>query len=547
MKFRIKIFVLLSLCIGCDLKFQETTSLIVDERAVQLTKDTKRKSDPAWSPDGSMIAYSSYGISTDVFSSSLEGDEVTEIAKIEDDIRGSRIALSPNGTKLAFYSASRRHLWVFNLQTREEFLLTPDHPFAFDPAWSPDGEMIAFSVAESGTPGRHIWIIPASGGNVRQVTGSEGRDLLPSWSPDSKKIAFESLRNDDQIWVVDIDAGNETQLTSDSTSSRAPTWSPDGATIAFYTNMHGRSDIWTIPAEGGQPTQLTNNIDAYNPSWSPDGTKIAYRTSEGIWVSSPSGEVLSRTNLFELYPLWQPDNQSLIGTVRTGVSNIEIFLLDDSLIFSLTEQVNGQFDSEPAWYPDSKKIVFARRNSSSFAGQTLWTKSILGGAARPLIGNANRSGSESNPDISPDGRWLAYDDRSKIFIMPLPNGSAIDLSPFIGEDLREPDWAPNSQGIICNYRNNLKIFTTDSSLVVEDKFIPGSYADPVWSAPHPVFGENIAATGIGGIYVMQLDGSNIDLTISGGNQPAWSPDGSKLAFIKNNQVFVSSVFIELKN
>lgn len=547
MKFCFEILVLIALCCGCDLKFQESKSIIFDEKAIQLTKDHRRKSDPAWSPDGSMIAYSYFGISTTFNTSSLDGTTVTEIGQIGEDLRNRRFAISPDGSKIVYRSDSRGHLWVVNLQNGDEFLLTPDHQFAFDPAWSADGQMIAFSAVESGSSGRYIWTIPSSGGSARQITNSGNRAILPSWSPDNKKIAFESSGNEARIWIVDIDTGVETALTPDSTRSRAPDWSPDGSTLAYFSDQNGREDIWLIPAEGGDATQLTHSIDAVNPSWSPDGTKIAYRTADGVWVSSGSGELLHRTDLRESYPTWLPDSQLLIGTVMNGFSNIQVYVLDDSLIMPVTEQVNGRFDVEPAWYPNSDKIVFVRRGEGLFRIQTLWVKPIFGGAAQPLVGAADRESFEANPDISPDGRWLVYDNGFKIFLISLPNGSAIDLSPFIGTALSEPDWAPDSQGIICNNRASLKIFTTDSSLVVEDRVIPGSFSEPVWSAPHPVFGSNIAATGYDGIFVMRPDGSDRNLVISGARQPTWSPDGSRLAFLKNNQVFVSSVFIELQN
>ena len=544
----LKILILASLCCGCDLKFQATTNVILDEQAIQLTKDERPKSDPAWSPDGSMIAYSCYGTATSLVTRALSGEELGKIGRIEDNIRNTKFDLSPDGANLVYNSNTRGHLWVVNLQSGTEFLLTPQHPSAREPAWSPDGQWIAFTAPESNSGNRSVWIIDVEGGGVRKVTSSNGRDLLPAWSPDNKRIAYESSSdNKDGIWVVNIDTAEATQLTPDSTFNSAPDWSPDGLTIAYHSNRNGRTDIWTIPAAGGLETQLTNSVNAVSPAWSPDGSKIAYRTSAGVWISSSSGEVLNRTNIFEIFPLWFPDSQTLLGAISIGFSTIQVFLLADSLLIPLTQAVDEKFDFGLEWYPDSKKIMFVRRNPKAFAGQTLWTKSIIGGVANPLMGDGTRNGAEYNPAISPDGRWLVYDDGSRLFLVQLSDGAIVDLSPFIGNGLSEADWAPNSQGIVCNNRTSLKIFSTDSSLVVEERVIPGRFTSPAWSAPHPVFGSNIAAIGSGGIFVMRPDGSNPQHVISGGRYPSWSPDGTRLAFIKDNQLFVLPIFVALKN
>ncbi|MFQ5677517.1 MAG: TolB family protein [bacterium] len=192
-------------------------------------------------------------------------------------------------------------------------------------------------------------------------------------------------------------------------------------------------------------------------------------------------------------------------------------------------------------------MVFSRIIQGSVAGPTLWTKDISGGEARPLIGSANRSGPEFNPSVSPDGRWLAFDDGFKIFLVQLADGLTVDLSPFIGSGLSEPDWAPDSHSIVGNGRNTLRVFSTDAGMAIEQTMIPGGFSNPSWSFPHPVFGSSIAATGYGGIFVMAEDGSDQELVISGGKDPSWSPDGTMLAFVKKNQLFILPVFSVLKN
>ncbi|MFQ6116330.1 MAG: TolB family protein, partial [bacterium] len=164
-------------------------------------------------------------------------------------------------------------------------------------------------------------------------------------------------------------------------------------------------------------------------------------------------------------------------------------------------------------------------------------------------GDSTRYGEQYNPAISPDGNWLLYDDSFSIILAPLSGGGPIPLAPYIGYYLTEPAWAPDSKGFVCSRRgsssNSLKIFLTDSSLVVQERTISGTYANPSWSAAHPVFGSHIVAEGLSGLYIMRPDGSNQELVIYRGRQPSWSPDGTMLAYIGNAQLFIIPVFMSL--
>ncbi|MFQ5674635.1 MAG: DPP IV N-terminal domain-containing protein, partial [bacterium] len=346
------LFSAMVVCYSCDLKFQETTSIIPDQRAIQVTTGPGAKSDPAWSPDGTMIAFSYQSAATNVIRRTLSGEDLQTLGTVKEDIRNTKFDLSPDGTKFVYRSNASDDLWVLTLESGSEFVLTPQHSDASEPAWSPDGQWVAFTARGVTSDSRNVWVIPATGGASRKLTDTRGRDLLPSWSPDSKKIAFESIReHHNGIWVVDIESGESRQLTSDSTFNRAPDWSPDGSTIAYYSTRNASTQIWTIPTNGGEETQITSSTDATNPSWSPDGSKIAYRTSEGVWTSSVvTKEILNRSNMFENYPIWWPDVESLVGTINAGFSNIRTFSLVDSTVSPGTEQLDGQFDSDPEWY-----------------------------------------------------------------------------------------------------------------------------------------------------------------------------------------------------
>lgn len=111
------------------------------------------------------------------------------------------------------------------------------------PAWSPDGEWIAF--AADGPEGRDIWIVPAAGGKPRAVTGDAARDGDPSWSPDGRFLVFVSDRSgNEDLWVVRLENGALAQLTDDPADDWAPDWSADGKHITFVSARSGRGEIW---------------------------------------------------------------------------------------------------------------------------------------------------------------------------------------------------------------------------------------------------------------------------------------------------------------
>jgi Tol biopolymer transport system component len=554
--FRLKSFHIIltigSIFISCDFQVQNATRTFVNEPPIQLKTGPWPKSDPAWSPDGSMIAYSVTRRATNLINTSLNDEELNKIGRVEDNIRDGKFDLSPDGTKIVYFSIIKRHLRILDLQDGSESSLTADHPFAREPVWSPDGKWIAFSASSRSSESRSIWVIPLSGGNAKEVTNSDGRDVHPSWSPDGEKIAYESNRNGGvSIWIINLNRSEVLQLTPDSTFDRGPDWSPDGSTIAYYSRRNDSTAIWTIPARGGKETKLINVEKAANPAWSPDGTKIAYRTSQGIWISSVDGAILHKTSIKENYPVWWPDGNSLVSTRGIEYSIIEVFSLDDSLSKAVTEAIDFQHDKHPTWYPDSKTMAFVRGKTLPAPSQTIWTTSYPEGEATPLISDSTYTVFEHHPAVSPDGNWLVYNERYAMLLLPLFGGELINLSQYVGIFLVEPAWAPDSKAIVCRYftrrASRLKIISIDSGHVVEQRGIPGNYANPAWSVRHPVFGSHIAAESPSGIYIMSPEGASAEFVIFAGEDPSWSPDGTSLAYINNAQLYILHIFISLPN
>ena len=168
---------------------------------------------------------------------------------------------------------------------------TPDELTGNDdePAWSPDGQRIAFVSARSGSG--EIYVMNADGSNVVQRTFSGGYSEDPAWSPDGTKIAYATLSNGSaNLWVVSPDAGGRPTLLFAAPGWDAqPAWSPDGARLALVSDWYAYDfvyDIYLIDADGSGFTALTgdifDHIDYVRPSWSPSGAKLAVGITERV-------------------------------------------------------------------------------------------------------------------------------------------------------------------------------------------------------------------------------------------------------------------------
>ena len=255
----------------------------------QLTDTTGRDIDPAWSPDGSKIAWSS----------------------TRPDAGGSEGHLN---------------IWVMNADGSSMMNLTdgPDTTgFAntgVEPTWSPDGQWIAYNYAGE------VWKRPAAGGPAVELMLAPGENgTHPSWSPDGR-IAF--VRGG-EIWVMNGDGSNQTQLTSTAhpAAEKYPDWSPDGKRIVYER----QGQIWRMNADGtGQvPVAAGTGKCGTRPEWSPEGDRIVFSSScftapngPDIFTARPDGTKVVRhgtsTSAAESSPAWQPlADDAVRGTYTT--------------------------------------------------------------------------------------------------------------------------------------------------------------------------------------------------------------------------------------
>jgi len=189
-------------------------------------------------------------------------------------------SFSPDGSQIVCYVSRQTSLPIYQVATGNLIRTVEIGMSGLAlPAWSPDGNEIAFAVFAANRE-TSIWKINVSGGSPLQLAASASENYAPSWSPDSSQIAFQSTRTSDasEIWVMTRDGNNARQITSGSGAwSRGPCWSPDGGWLAFVSSQAGSAgadlgEVFVISLTTGELHQVTHtggNVVDWRVTWGP--------------------------------------------------------------------------------------------------------------------------------------------------------------------------------------------------------------------------------------------------------------------------------------
>jgi TolB protein len=225
------------------------------------------------------------------------------------------------------------------------------------PAWSPDGQWLAYVSFESKLPGVYVQLVRS--GERRLVSARVGVNGAPTWSPDGKKLALTlSGRNGNpDVYILDLTNQNLTRITDDPAIDTEPEWAPDGRSLYFTSDRAGSPQVYQVGIEGGHPKRITFE-GSYNarPRISPDGTQLAMVTLDngnyriGVQdLASGAVRVLSHGHLDES-PSFAPNGATLIYSERAGNSASLATVSVDGLTGMRLKSQQGEV-CEPAWGP----------------------------------------------------------------------------------------------------------------------------------------------------------------------------------------------------
>jgi TolB protein len=264
---------------------------------------------------GTKIAYVQMeGQSKEIYLMDFDGSN--PIAVTRDNSVNLSPAWSPDGSQLAYvsYVEGPPKVFAMNLRTGTRRLLFGFPGLNITPAWRPGARELAATLSKDGNP--DIFLVSDSGEVLRPLVKTWAIEVSPSWSPQGDRFAYVSNETGNpQIYVADADGGRGRRITFEGNYNTSPSWSPKGDWIAYSSLRDGRHDIFVIRPDGSEFRRLTHGEgDNEAPSWSPDGRMLAFSSTRdggapAVWVMLANGESvrrLTRGGGRQELPRWSP-------------------------------------------------------------------------------------------------------------------------------------------------------------------------------------------------------------------------------------------------
>jgi Tol biopolymer transport system component len=298
----------------------------------------------------------------------------------------NRPVLSPDQATVAFTrstSTAVDDIYTVPLGGGNPLRLTSDNKTIEGYMWTPDGHFITFTSSRSGLP--HTWRIPAAGGAIQtESTYPE----IGALSRDGSRLAYLGPDfNTSVLWRADLSGEGGTvlgmrQLLPESAHDYAPQPSPDGQQIVFESERSGSDEIWKCNKDGSNPIRLTSlGGHAGTPRWSPDGHWIAfdYRPTEHsqIFVIDELGRNLHSTtsgNFENIVPSWSRDGKAVYFG-SNRTGAWQIWRLDLESSRETQMTHHGGFTGFESY--DRKTFYFSKSN-----GGGIWAVPVAGGEER---------------------------------------------------------------------------------------------------------------------------------------------------------------------
>lgn len=386
--FMLPIFLLLGLLLLAGVAIQrlwkkENVASVTPMRVIALTSLPGQEVEPAFSPDGSQIAF----------------------------------AWKPDGNRNGAGHAAGFDLYLKTFGSERMLRLT-DHPAKWiSPAWSPDGSMIAF--ARWAEDGSGIFEVPVLGGAERKLADATFwyEPLMKvSWSPDAKTLAYWSSSGVSHVYLVPLDTLQPRALAfaPQCWDTASPAFSPDGKSLALVcTSSIAVYGIYLVPLDGG-PLRLLASVMGYpgGLTWSQDGGRLIFANDSGdggqLWQMGTDGH-LARL------PFGEEATEPAVARNRLayarGSKTIDIWRIDlaaahpeqsaTKLIFSTRVQ------RVPQYSPDGTKILFESNRSGT---HEIWMADSDGN--NPVQLTAFNGPQTGRPSWCSDGRRIAFDSRA---------------------------------------------------------------------------------------------------------------------------------------
>ncbi len=346
--------------------------------------------------------------------------------------------------------------------------------------------------------------LPLEPGRTVQLDTREGTWISVDVSPDGRTIVFDLLGD---LYTVPLEGGEAARVTQGMAFDQQPRYSPDGSRILFVSDRSGGENLWTLDPQTGDTTQVTkgNGRSYTSPAWMPDGEYVVASQGETrlgvvkLWmghVEGGSGVILTK----------EPENLKTVGAAPTP---------DGRHVWYAQRQGSWQYNAR---FPQYQLAVYDRETGRTYT-------------------RTSRYGSAFRPTVSPDGTWLVYgsrhEDQTGLRVRNLKTGDERWLAYPIQHDDQESiadrdvlpgmSFTPDSREVVASYGGGIWR-------------IPVSGGDPT-PVPFHVSGD----LGIGAAVMFDYPVEDAPrFTVRQIRDAVPSPDGSRLAFVAMDRIYVMS-------
>ncbi|HEV2801091.1 MAG TPA: hypothetical protein VGW12_11370 [Pyrinomonadaceae bacterium] len=280
---------------GSDTYVNEIYTMEADgKRQTRLTYNEFDDTHPLWSPQGNRIAFlADRGAGYDIYLMNPDGSGERPVrdAAHGGPLATDNIEWSPDGTKLLYAVGGKIYVVEVDTDAPVQNLSASAPVYAYDnkATWSPDGSKLAFISYGCAGCFPDLFTMNADGTNRAQLTTTPQAEFEPAWSPNGNQIAYGSFRLNgfSNVFVMNADGTNDHLLNSEVFDAASPVWSPDGTRIAIGSSGPAaaqRRGLYTVSANGSNLTFLTDEANGGRVIWSPDGTRIVTHATIANWV-----------------------------------------------------------------------------------------------------------------------------------------------------------------------------------------------------------------------------------------------------------------------
>jgi serine/threonine protein kinase/Tol biopolymer transport system component len=352
--------------------------------------------DPAISPDGTLIAFARLGpggrytLWVAPLAEVGRARALTSDAGVDGLWQNRHPAWSPDGSTIAYQDFS--NVWIVPAAGGRSRRLTEGNTGDGWPSWSRDGRHLYFASMRDDTLA--LWRMLAGGGPAVRLTFGTGPESEPRVSRDGARLAYSTYVEERTLILADAAAGTRARLPGVGEFAIAP----DGSEVVYTSRRQGRADLWSQALEGraprGDPRHLTD-LTVARPTFSPDGRWIAvHRVVDGqrdIWILPAKGGPMERFTddpATDIQPAWSPDGAFIAFlSDRSGREQVWMAPVAGGRAAGTARQITSDDTAKnlPTWSPRGDEIAYTAGTGDE---SELWIVPVAGGAPRRITWGA---------------------------------------------------------------------------------------------------------------------------------------------------------------